>query len=127
MYEQILRGQIYYANLDPSFGSEQGGTRPVLIIQNDMGNRHSPTLIVVAITSRLYAKNHLPTHHVISHSVGLKMDSIALLEQIRTIDKRRLSSYVGMLSISEMKAIDKKLKISLGIKDEFMYIRSLIF
>lgn len=83
----ILRGQIYYADLDSSLGSEQGGVRPVLVIQNNIGNRHSPTLIVAALTGQIYVKRNLPTHLLIPSSVGLKMDSIVLLEQIRTIDR----------------------------------------
>lgn len=111
----ILRGQIYYADLDPSLGSEQGGVRPVLVIQNDIGNRHSPTLIVAAITGRLYAKHNLPTHLLIPCSVGLKTDSIVLLEQIRTIDKMRLLRYVGKVDDEMMEVIDKGLFVSLGI------------
>lgn len=111
----ILRGQIYYADLDPSLGSEQGGVRPVLVIQNDIGNRHSPTLIVAALTGQIYAKHNLPTHLLISSSVGLKMDSIVLLEQIRTIDRMRILGYVGKLVNEAMKIIDERLIISLGI------------
>lgn len=115
MYNQIYRGQIYYADLEPSFGSEQGGIRPVFIIQNDMGNKYSPTTIIVAITARIHSKQNLPTHHQISASVGLKSDSIVLLEQIRTIDKARLRDYVGSISHHDMKQIESKLIISLGI------------
>lgn len=111
----ILRGQIYYADLDPSLGSEQGGIRPVLVIQNDIGNRHSPTLIVAALTGQIYAKHNLPTHLLIPSSVGLKMDSIVLLEQIRTIDRMRLLSYVGKLNDDAMRIVDERLLISLGI------------
>lgn len=111
----ILRGQIYYADLDPSLGSEQGGVRPVLVIQNDIGNRHSPTLIVAALTGQIYAKHNLPTHLLVSSSVGLKMDSIVLLEQIRTIDKMRLLSYVGRLDENAMSVVNERLLISLGI------------
>ncbi|MEG2908690.1 MAG: type II toxin-antitoxin system PemK/MazF family toxin [Erysipelotrichaceae bacterium] len=111
----ILRGQIYYADLDPSLGSEQGGVRPVLVIQNDIGNRHSPTLIVAALTGQIYTKHSLPTHLLISSSVGLKIDSIVLLEQIRTIDRMRLLGYVGKLDESAMRIVDERLLISLGI------------
>ncbi|MEF9962010.1 MAG: type II toxin-antitoxin system PemK/MazF family toxin [Erysipelotrichaceae bacterium] len=111
----ILRGQIYYADLDPSLGSEQGGVRPVLVIQNDIGNRHSPTLIVAALTGQIYAKHNLPTHLLISSSVGLKMDSIVLLEQIRTIDRMRLLGFVGKLDEKAMRVVDERLLISLGI------------
>ena len=115
MFNQIYRGEIYYADLEPSFGSEQGGIRPVLIVQNDMGNKYSPTTIIVAITTRIYSKHNLPTHHSLSPSVGLKKDSIVLLEQIRTIDKARLRSFVGAISNDDMKQIESKLIISLGI------------
>ena len=111
----VLRGQLYYANLEPSFGSEQGGIRPVLIIQNDVGNQYSPTVIVAALTGRLNTKHSLPTHQVVSRSVGLKTDSIVLLEQIRTIDKLRLLSYIGKLSHADMDAIDDKLIVSLAL------------
>ncbi|MFQ7174292.1 MAG: type II toxin-antitoxin system PemK/MazF family toxin [Thomasclavelia ramosa] len=114
MYNQIYRGQIYYADLEPSFGSEQGGIH-LLIIQNDMGNKYSPTTIIVAITARIHSKQNLPTHHRITASVGLKSDSIVLLEQIRTIDKARLRDYVGSISHYDMKQIESKLIISLGI------------
>lgn len=111
----VLRGQLYYANLEPSFGSEQGGIRPVLIIQNDVGNMYSPTVIIAALTGRLSTKHSLPTHLTVSHSVGLKTDSIVLLEQLRTIDKMRLRSYIGRLSNQDMDAIDDKLMISLAL------------
>lgn len=100
MEKTIKRGDIYYAELNPVIGSEQGGTRPVLIISNDIGNRHSPTVIVAAITSRVHTKAKLPTHTAIRDFEGLNKDSIILLEQIRTIDKKRLQEYIGMLSES---------------------------
>ena len=115
VYNQIYRGQIYYADLEPSFGSEQGGIRPVLIVQNDMGNKYSPTTIIVAITAKIHSKQNLPTHHRISASVGLKSDSIVLLEQIRTIDTARLRDYVGTISHHDIKQIESKRIISLGI------------
>ena len=107
MEKTIKRGDIYYAELNPVIGSEQGGTRPVLIISNDIGNRHSPTVIVAAITSRVHTKAKLPTHTAIRDFEGLNKDSIILLEQIRTIDKKRLQEYIGMLSESEMARVDK--------------------
>ena len=112
----IRRGDIYYAHLGECVGSEQGGNRPVLIIQNDMGNKHSPTVICAVFSSR---KKHLtlPTHVLIDakyHS-GMR-DSCLFLEQIKTIDKRRLEQKVGRLSEDEMKQVDTALKISLGIK-----------
>ena len=110
MEKTIKRGDIYYAELNPVIGSEQGGTRPVLIISNDIGNRHSPTVIVAAITSRVHTKAKLPTHFE-----GLNKDSIILLEQIRTIDKKRLQEYIGMLSESEMARVDKALAISVSL------------
>ena len=92
----IKRGDIYYAELNPIIGSEQGGTRPVLIISNDIGNKHSPTVIIAAITSRVHTKAKLPTHTAVSNYEGLDKDSIILLEQIRTIDKQRLKQYMGI-------------------------------
>ena len=115
MEKTIQRGDIYYAELNPVFGSEQGGTRPVLIISNDIGNRHSPTVIVAAITSRVHTKAKLPTHTAIRDFEGLNKDSIILLEQIRTIDKKRLQEYIGMLSESEMARVDKALAISVSL------------
>lgn len=115
MEKTIKRGDIYYAELNPVRGSEQGGTRPVLIISNDIGNRHSPTVIVAAITSRVHTKAKLPTHTAIRDFEGLNKDSIILLEQIRTIDKKRLQEYIGMLSESEMARVDKALAISVSL------------
>ena len=115
MEKTIKRGDIYYAELNPVIGSEQGGTRPVLIISNDIGNRHSPTVIVAAITSRVHTKAKLPTHTAIKDFEGLNKDSIILLEQIRTIDKKRLQEYIGMLSESEMARVDKALAISVSL------------
>ena len=110
--ESIKRGDIYYATLDPVVGSEQGGTRPVLILQNDTGNKFSPTIIVAAITGR--QKKNLPTH-VTVNIPALPKDSIVLLEQIRTIDKRRLSEYVTSLSSSQMKSTEQAIDVSLGM------------
>ena len=98
----IKRGDIYYAELNPVIGSEQGGTRPVLIISNDIGNKHSPTVIIAAITSRVHTKAKLPTHTAVSNYEGLDKDSVILLEQIRTIDKQRLKQYMGMMPNSIM-------------------------
>lgn len=108
----IKRGQIYMADLSPVIGSEQGGIRPVVVIQNDIGNRFSPTVIVAAITGRI--KKSLPTHTVLK-STGLLRNSICLLEQIRTVDKSRLLDYVGEVSNNEMNAIVEALSISLDI------------
>ena len=110
----IKRGEIYYASLDPVVGSEQGGNRPVLVIQNDVGNWFSPTTIVAAITSR-QGKTTLPTHVSIS-AVELPQDSVVLLEQIRTIDKQRLTGFVGHLDEKAMLLVDKGIVISFGIR-----------
>ena len=112
----IKRGDIYYADLSPVVGSEQGGIRPVLIIQNDVGNRHSPTVIAAAITSKIN-KNHLPTHiEVDARNYGLARDSIILLEQIRTLDKRRLKERMGHLDREAMDRVDRAISISFGLE-----------
>ena len=111
----VRRGDIYYADLSPVVGSEQGGVRPVLIVQNDTGNRHSPTVIAAAITSQT-GKARLPTHiNIAGGSVGLSKDSVILLEQIRTIDKRRLRERLGVLPEPENNLVDQAVKISLGL------------
>ena len=111
----VKRGDIYYAYLSPVVGSEQGGMRPVLIVQNDTGNRHSPTVIAAAITSQT-GKAKLPTHIELSgHSVGLNRDSVILLEQIRTLDKSRLRERMGRLDESTMNAVDNALAVSFGL------------
>ncbi len=111
----VKRGDIYYADLSPVVGSEQGGIRPVLIVQNDIGNKYSPTVIAAAITSQKY-KTSLPTHiSVNSGDCGLAKDSIVLLEQVRTIDKKRLKEHMGTLDTSEMNRIDKALSVSFGL------------
>lgn len=114
---KIKRGNIYLANLDPVVGSEQGGTRPVLVVQNNMGNKYGPTTIIAAITAKTYYKHHLPTHIVIPQDVGLRFRSLIMLEQIRVIDQSRLIKKVGRLSDRYMLIVDRKLKISLGIDD----------
>ena len=112
----IARGEIYLAALDPVVGSEQGGVRPVLIIQNNVGNRFSPTVIVLAITSQL-GKARLPTHvEIPAQGHGLKKDSLVLGEQIRTLDKRRLREYLGCLSEEVMKRVDTAIKMSLELR-----------
>ena len=111
---EIQRGELYYADLRPVVGSEQGGIRPVLILQNDVGNRHSPTVIAAPITSKT-GKARLPTHVSLDkQSSGLCCGSTILLEQLRTIDKSRLKGKIGILSDSEMKRIDWALGISVG-------------
>ena len=110
----IRRGALYFADLSPVIGSEQGGVRPVLIVQNDIGNKYSPTVIAAAITSQLN-KAKLPTHiEIKAGDYGLPKDSVILLEQIRTIDKRRLKEKIGALTADTMKRADKALLISLG-------------
>lgn len=109
----IKRGQIYVADLDNVKCSEQGGTRPELILQNNTGNKHSPTTIVACITTN--SKAHLPTHSYITISLGLEAKSIVMLEQIRVIDKSRIHTYVGKVSPRYMSIIDKKIAISLGM------------
>ena len=114
----IKRGEVYFADLSPVKGSEQGGQRPVLIIQNNMGNKHSPTVIVAAITAKI-AKAKLPTHvEVEASKVGLIKDSVILMEQVRTIDKLRLIQKLGQLGDADMKAVDRALKISLGLLED---------
>lgn len=115
MERKIQRGEIYYADLDPVVGSEQGGERPVLVIQNNAGNKYSPTVIVLAITSQYHKKKRLPTHVPIDGS-GLPVNSIVLAEQVRTVDKTRLSCYVGRVSTVSMEAVDRALKISIGVE-----------
>ena len=110
----VLRGQMYYANLDPVVGSEQGGNRPVLVIQNNVGNRHSPTIIIAPITTRV-KKLHQPTHIGVPPYFGLPQNSMAMLEQIRTIDKGRLGSYIGCLDDDVMDYVDEALGISVGL------------
>jgi mRNA interferase MazF len=110
------RGDIYFADLSPVVGSEQGGFRPVLIIQNDIGNKYSPTVIISAITSQIQ-KARLPTHIELSaRSSGLEKDSVILLEQVRTIDKRRLKRRVARLNDEIMEKVDEALAISVGLK-----------
>ena len=111
----VKRGDIYYADLSPVIGSEQGGVRPVLIVQNDVGNKYSPTIIAAAITSRIN-KAKLPTHiDVQAASCGLTKDSVVLLEQIRTLDKRRLKDRMGELDVPSMTRVDHALQVSFGL------------
>lgn len=113
----VKRGDIYYADLSPVVGSEQGGVRPVLIVQNDVGNKYSPTVIAAAITSRR-EKNKLPTHiEVDGAGCGLAKDSVVLLEQIRTIDKKRLKEKTGRLDGDSMQQIDRALTVSFGLDE----------
>lgn len=110
------RGEIYFADLDPVRGSEQGGIRPVLIIQNDRGNAHSPTVIVVCMTSRL-KKLSLPTHVLITGgTAGLERDSMVLCEQVRTIDRSRLREWAGVLQKADMRRVEEALRHSAGLE-----------
>ena len=110
----VKRGEMYYADLSPVIGSEQGGIRPVLIVQNDIGNKYSPTIIAAAVTSRLN-KARLPTHiELVSETYGLPKDSVVLLEQLRTLDKKRLKDKIGLLDNETMEKVNIALLISLG-------------
>lgn len=115
--EKIDRGDIYLANLNPYKGSEQGGKRPVIIIQNNVGNHYSPTVIVTAVTSRFFKKRALPTHVPLDNE-ELEKNSLALLEQIRTIDKSRLIRKIGRVPEEKMKEIGAAIHVSLDLNDE---------
>ena len=116
---EVHRGEVFYADLSPVVGSEQGGVRPVLIVQNEIGNRHSPTVIVAAITGQRH-KPRLPTHVSLNSSVpGLYRDSIILLEQLRTLDKSRLMDKVGSLGKAQMLKIDHALEVSVGLLSSY--------
>ncbi len=120
----IKRGDIYYADLSPVVGSEQGGVRPVLIVQNDIGNRYSPTVIAAAITSQT-DKARLPTHiQLHSEGSGLSRDSVVLLEQVRTLDKRRLKERMGKLDDDSMYRVNQALSVSFGLPQEENEIRT---
>ncbi len=126
-YEFIMikRGELYYADLSPVVGSEQGGVRPILIVQNDTGNKYSPTIIAAAVTSRL-TKAKLPTHiELDAHEYGLVKDSVILLEQIRTLDKKRLKERIGELTPVKMQKVNTALLISLGFdQNNIDYIKN---
>ena len=125
MENGIKRGEIYFADLSPVVGSEQGGIRPVLIVQNDIGNRHSPTVIAAAITSQLN-KARLPTHiEITGKTFGLSRNSVVLLEQIRTIDKKRLREKMGYLEGSIMERVDEALAVSFGLSGEIKNDRAI--
>jgi len=115
----VKRGEIYYANLNPVVGSEQGGSRPVLIVSNNVGNKHGPTVVVTPITCVL-KKKLLPTHVLIPQSVGLEVDSLALAEQIKTLDRSRLGEFVGRINSTIQAEIDNALAVCVGI-DENRY------
>ena len=115
MNRKIRRGDMFYADLTPGVGSEQSGYRPVLIIQNDTGNRHSNTVIAAIITSRISTKTKLPPHAPIKAQQGLGHNSLVLLEQIRTIDKMSLNEYIGTLDGETIRRVDKALAVSMGL------------
>lgn len=114
---RFSRGDLYFANLNPVFGSEQGGCRPVLILQNNVGNKFSSTVIVAAVSSKPNKKSILPTHCYIQAVEGLKCPSVVLLEQLRTLDKGRLKRFIGKLDVNCMREIDQALAISVGLTD----------
>lgn len=122
----IRRGDIFYADLSPVIGSEQGGLRPVLIVQNDIGNRYSPTVIAAAITSRM-TKSKLPTHiDINADNVGLAKDSVILLEQIRTIDKTRLKEKMGHLDDNLMQNVNNAITVSFGLGSDIDYTENTV-
>ena len=125
MRKAIRRGDLFYADLNPVVGSEQGGIRPVLIVQNNVGNHFSPTVVAAAITSRK-AKSSLPTHILLEDVPGLAPTSLMLLEQLRTIDRKRLRGYIGRISEEKMLEVDAALAVSIGIgfPNERLTIRS---
>lgn len=110
------RGDIYCADLNPVVGSEQGGIRPVIVLQNDTGNKYSTTLIVAMVSTKISKKGNLPTHYVIANNPAFREASVVLLEQIRTIDKKRIRDYLGKVKSEEMASIDKALAVSLAMK-----------
>ena len=112
---KIKRGENYLADLRKRYDSEQGGIRPVLVVQNNKGNKYSTTLLVACITSKAHSKHHLPTHYIIPKDVGLKYDSMVMMEQIKVIDESRIIKFIGKLTPRFMKLIDKRLMISFGL------------
>lgn len=117
MEPTYLRGDMFYADLGEGIGSEQKGYRPVIIIQNNMGNKYSATVVVAAISSKMGAKARLPVHCYLKAAYGLQRPSVVLLEQIRTIDKRRLDTYIGRLPAHQMRRVDQALAISVGLRN----------
>jgi mRNA interferase MazF len=113
---EVRRGEMYFADLSPTVGSEQSGYRPVLCVQNDCGNRYSPTTVVAAITSK--PKKKMPTHYMLPGLRGLDIPSVVLCEQIRTVDKSRLRTYIGTLDEITMKGIDRCITVSMGLHHE---------
>lgn len=115
MTQKVKRGEMYFADLDPAAGSEQGGVRPVLVIQNDVGNYFSPTVVVAAISGQP-KKTGQPTHYLLPAENGLEVPSIVMLEQVRTMDKTRLGEYIGRLDNKTMKGIDRCIAVSMGLE-----------
>ena len=118
MNRTYKRGDLYYADLGRGLGSEQQGYRPALIIQNNIGNKHSPTVIVAAISSKVDAKAKLPTHYLLKAENGLELPSLVLMEQLRTIDKRRLGNYIGRLDEYHIRRINRALAVSVGLIED---------
>ena len=116
MERNITRGDIFYANLDGTIGSEQSGIRPVIVVQNDVGNKYSPTTIIVPLTKKVRLKINQPTHFWINPFGNIRFDSIVLTEQIRVIDKSRLKEKIGVMNDKAMQEIDNKILIALGLK-----------
>ena len=114
---KYLRGDIYYADMEPHIGSEQGGTRPVVVLQNDIGNRYAPTLIVATVTSRTEKKRYQPTHVLIAHNTAFEKPSVVQLEQIFTIDKSRIQRFLGRITQNEMQEIEKGVVSSLALAE----------
>lgn len=117
-FHDFHRGEVYYADLDPVIGHEQGGIRPVLVIQNDTGNYHSPTIIVIPVTRRTFKKPKQPTHVVLDDAQGLA-PSLFMSEVVRTIDKRRVQSYVGRLTKEQMRRVNAALLVSVGLDKDY--------
>ena len=117
-FHDFHRGEVYYADLDPVIGHEQGGIRPVLVIQNDTGNYHSPTISVIAVTRRTFKKPKQPTHVVLDDAQGLA-PSLFMSEVVRTIDKRRVQSYVGRLTKEQMRRVNAALLVSVGLDKDY--------
>ena len=115
MKQAYTRGDIYYADLGDCIGSEQSGYRPVVIVQNDVGNLHSPTVIVASISSKVDARAKLPTHHYLGTSCGLELPSVVLAEQLRTLDKQCLGKYVGALDKNHLRSVNHALAVSVGL------------
>ena len=121
---KYLRGDIYYADMEPHIGSEQGSTRPVMVLQNDVGNRYAPTLIVATVTSHTEKKKYQPTHVLIAHNTAFEKPSVVQLEQIFTIDKSRIQRFLGRLTQDEMREIEKGVVSSLDLNELFFKIKT---